>query len=164
MSLTKNTGSRVSTKRGTPDWPVRSRELGKQDGPRWEDTKERREESQEELQRERRVHGGTQAINTERIVVSAEATQEALQINYSLTINTSPRRNKTEQINSPTRKSTISAGNTHRHLRSWDMARRIEGRVDNAHPLQILARGANEGQPSIDQGMAGGQPARNPPG
>ena len=27
-----------------------------------------------ELQRERRVHGGTQAINTERIVVSTEAT------------------------------------------------------------------------------------------
>ncbi len=34
MSLTNNTGSRVSTKRGTPDWPVRSRELGKQDDPR----------------------------------------------------------------------------------------------------------------------------------
>ena len=49
LSLTNNTGSRVLTKRGTPDWPVRSRELGKQDGPQDEDTKKEREK--EESQR-----------------------------------------------------------------------------------------------------------------
>jgi hypothetical protein len=31
-------GSRVSTKREIPDWPVWPRELGKQDGPQGEDT------------------------------------------------------------------------------------------------------------------------------
>lgn len=45
LSLTNNTGSRVLTKRGTPDWPVRSRELGRQDAPQGqEDSRERREE------------------------------------------------------------------------------------------------------------------------
>ena len=49
LSLTNNTGSRVLTKRGTPDWPVRSRELGRQDAPqRQEDTRERREEEKKD--------------------------------------------------------------------------------------------------------------------
>ncbi len=43
LSLTNNTGSRVLTKRGTPDWPVRSRELGRQDIPKEKKTPERGE-------------------------------------------------------------------------------------------------------------------------
>ena len=57
LSLTNNTGSRVSTKRGTPDWPVRSRELGRQDVPQEEDSRERREKEKEgKPQREREGH------------------------------------------------------------------------------------------------------------
>ncbi len=56
LSLTNNTGSRVSTERGTPDWPVRSRELGKQDGPQGEDTCEREDEKEEEPQGQREGH------------------------------------------------------------------------------------------------------------
>ena len=49
LSLTNNTGSRVSTKRGTPDWPVRSRELGRQDAPQGqEDSRQRREEEKKD--------------------------------------------------------------------------------------------------------------------
>ena len=49
LSLTNNTGSRVLTKRGTPDWPVRSRELGRQDAPQGqEDSRERREEEKKD--------------------------------------------------------------------------------------------------------------------
>ena len=49
LSLTNNTGSRVLTKRGTPDWPVRSRELGRQDAPQGqEDSRDRREEEKKD--------------------------------------------------------------------------------------------------------------------
>ena len=49
LSLTNNTGSRVLTKRGTPDWPVRSRELGRQDAPQGqEDSRVRREEEKKD--------------------------------------------------------------------------------------------------------------------
>ena len=53
LSLTNNTGSRVLIKRGTPDWPVRSRELGRQDAPQGqEDSRERREEEKKDKPQE----------------------------------------------------------------------------------------------------------------
>ena len=54
LSLTTNTGSRVLTKRGTPDWPVRSRELGRQDAPQEEDSRGRREEREKDKLKEKR--------------------------------------------------------------------------------------------------------------
>ncbi len=57
LSLTNNTGSRVLTKRGTPDWPVRSRELRRQDAPQEEDSRERKEEGKKDkLKKERESH------------------------------------------------------------------------------------------------------------
>ncbi len=61
LSLTNNMGFRVLTKRETPDWPVRSRELGRQDAPQTEeeDTRERRQEDKKEKpQRQRGGHSG----------------------------------------------------------------------------------------------------------
>ncbi len=69
MSLTNNTGSRVSTKRGTPDWPVRSRKLGRQDAPQEEDSRLQREErgrgkkERQARKRKRRPQGSGTSLN-----------------------------------------------------------------------------------------------------